>query len=257
MVSAFAAAAAAKSLQSCLTVRPHRRQPTRLLCHWDSLGKNTGVGCHFLLQCMKVKSENEVTQSCPTLCDPVDGTPPGSPVPGILQARTLEWGAISFSILLLNRTLNGKKECGRVPTTSWGGEPEGAAEGVCPVGRSDKELAKPPTSKGGPRPPDASMGAPEHSPACLGFRGRQQLQRHRFETQGYSEHTGEVEVGRGGLGQGWKAHGEIGRGEVFLQGRTELLFMVAPAGRCCTHSEDAWPVPMLAFLSDVINYLSS
>ena len=79
------------------SVRPHRRQPTRLSCSWYSPGKNTGVGCHFLLQCMKVKSESEVAQSCLTLCDPIDGSPPGSPVPGILQARTLEWVAISFS----------------------------------------------------------------------------------------------------------------------------------------------------------------
>ena len=64
---------------------------------WDSPGKNTGVGCHFLLQHMKVKSESEVAQSCLTLCDPIDGSPSGSPVPGILQARTLEWIAISFS----------------------------------------------------------------------------------------------------------------------------------------------------------------
>ena len=62
---------------------------------WDSPGKNTGVGCHFLLQCMKVKSESEVAQSCLTLCDPIDGSPLGSPIPGILQARVLEWGAIS------------------------------------------------------------------------------------------------------------------------------------------------------------------
>ena len=55
------------------------------------------MGCHFLLQCMKVKSEREVAQSCPTLCDPIDGSPPGSPIPGILQARMLEWVAIAFS----------------------------------------------------------------------------------------------------------------------------------------------------------------
>ena len=130
------------------SVRPHRWQPTNLPCPWDSPGKNTGVGCHVLLQCMKVKSESEVVQSCltlsdpmgayqappsmgfsrlqywsgvplpspgkpykeaaaaaaakllqscVTLCDPIDGSPPGSPVPGILQARTLEWVAISFS----------------------------------------------------------------------------------------------------------------------------------------------------------------
>ena len=60
-------------------------------------GKNTGVGCHFLLQCMKVKSESEVAQSCPTLCDPMDCSLPGSSVYGIFQARVLEWGAIAFS----------------------------------------------------------------------------------------------------------------------------------------------------------------
>ena len=79
------------------SVRPHRRQPTRPPCPWDSLGKNTGVGCHFLLQCMKVKSESEVTQPCPTLRDPMDCSPPGSSVHGIFQARVLEWGAIAFS----------------------------------------------------------------------------------------------------------------------------------------------------------------
>ena len=70
-------AAVAKSLQLCPTLRLHRWQPTRLLCPWDSPGKNTGVGCHFLLQCMKVKSEIEVTQSCPTLRDPMDCSLPG------------------------------------------------------------------------------------------------------------------------------------------------------------------------------------
>ena len=79
------------------SVRPHRRQPTRLLCPWDSPGKNTGVGCHFLLQCMNVKSESEVSQSCLTLSNPMDYSLPGSSVHGILQARILEWVAISFS----------------------------------------------------------------------------------------------------------------------------------------------------------------
>ena len=87
-------ATAAASLQSCPTVRPQRRQPTRLPGPWDSPGNNTGVGCHFLLRCMKVKSESEVAQSCPTPSDPMDCSLPGSSVPGILQARTLEWGAI-------------------------------------------------------------------------------------------------------------------------------------------------------------------
>ena len=75
----------------------HRGQPTRLPRPWDSPGKNTGVGCHFLLQCRKVKSETEVAQSCPTLRDPMDCSLPGSSVHGIFQARVLEWGAIAFS----------------------------------------------------------------------------------------------------------------------------------------------------------------
>ena len=82
-LSNYAAAAAGKSLQSCLTARPHRRQPTRLPRPWDSPGKNTGVGCHFLFQCMKVKSESQVVQSCPTLSDPMDCSLPGSSVHGI------------------------------------------------------------------------------------------------------------------------------------------------------------------------------
>ena len=79
-----AAAAAAKS-------------PPRLCPPWDSPGKNTGVSCHFLLQCTKVKSESEVAQSCLTLRDPMDCCLPGSSVRGIFQARVLEWGAIAFS----------------------------------------------------------------------------------------------------------------------------------------------------------------
>ena len=79
------------------SVQPHRRQPTRLPRPWDSPGKNTGVGCHFLLQCMKVKSQSEVAQSCPTLSDSMDCSAPGSSVHGIFQARVLEWGAIAFS----------------------------------------------------------------------------------------------------------------------------------------------------------------
>ena len=147
------------------SVRPYRRQPTRLPRPWDSPGKNTGVGCHFLLQCMKVKSESEVAQSCltlsdpmdcsllgssthgifqarvlewgaiafsakshaaaaaaaakslqscPTLCDPIDGSSPGSPIPGTLQARTLEWVAISFS-----NAWKWKWSCSVVSNSSW------------------------------------------------------------------------------------------------------------------------------------------
>ena len=87
------------------SVWPHRRQPTRLLCPWGSPGKNTGAGCHFLLQCMKVKSESEVAQSCPTLSNPMDCSPPGSSVCGIFQARGLEWGAITFSATVYRGSL--------------------------------------------------------------------------------------------------------------------------------------------------------
>ena len=85
------------------SVRPHRWQPARLPCPWDSPGKNTGVGCHFPLQRMKVKSESEVAQSCTTLRNPMDYSLPGSSVHGIFQARVLEWGARS---LVENKTLN-------------------------------------------------------------------------------------------------------------------------------------------------------
>ena len=82
------------------SMRPHRGQPTRLPRLWDSPGKNTGVGCHFLPQCMKVKSESEVAQSCPTPSDPMDCSLPGSSVHGIVQARVLEWGAIASPALV-------------------------------------------------------------------------------------------------------------------------------------------------------------
>ena len=81
-------------VQLCVTPETAAHQAPR---PWDSPGKNTGVGCHFLLQCMKVKRESEVAQSCPTVHDPIDCSLPGSPVRGIFQARVLEWGAIAFS----------------------------------------------------------------------------------------------------------------------------------------------------------------
>ena len=71
-----------------------------------SPAKNTGVGCHFLLQCMKVKSESEVAQSYLTLCDPMNCSPPGSSVHGIFQARILEWGAIAFSVFKTGNPIN-------------------------------------------------------------------------------------------------------------------------------------------------------
>ena len=117
------------------SVRPHRRQPTRLPRPWDSLGKNTGGGCHFLLQWIKVKSEREVAQSCPALSNPMDCSPPGSSVHGIFQAGVLEWGAIAFSsrMALLyvyfkkDRTARGEIGtwtyacgwCGKCPGQEW------------------------------------------------------------------------------------------------------------------------------------------
>ena len=93
------AAAAVTSVVSD-PVQPHRWQPTRLPRPWDSPGKNTGVGCHFLLQCRKVKSESEVAQSCPSLSNPMVYSPPGSSIHGIFQARVLEWGAIDVLNLI-------------------------------------------------------------------------------------------------------------------------------------------------------------
>ena len=88
------------------SVRPQRWQSTRLPRPWDSPGKDTGVGCHFLLQCMNVKSESEVAQLCPTLSDPMDFGLPGSSIHGICQARVLEWVAIAFSDIYNSGTLN-------------------------------------------------------------------------------------------------------------------------------------------------------
>ena len=94
------------------SVWPHRRQPTRLLSPWCSPGKNTGVGCHFLLQCMEVKSESEVTLWCPTLRDPMDAAT--SSVHGIFQARVVEWAAISsLNSILFNKEGNSKRNLER------------------------------------------------------------------------------------------------------------------------------------------------
>ena len=98
------------------SVQPHRWQPTRLPCPWDSPGEDTGVGCHFLFQNMKVKSYSEFTQSCTTLSDPMDCSLPGSSVHGIFQARALEWGAIAFclrtaKVLLMTQNVIFHGEC--------------------------------------------------------------------------------------------------------------------------------------------------
>ena len=107
-----------KLLQLCPTLR----KPTRLPRPWDSPGKHTGVGCHFLLQCMKVKSESKVAQSCPTLSDPMDCSPLGSSIHGIFQARVLKWGAIAFSdreykswLFLLFWTIKTQRTCEVLP----------------------------------------------------------------------------------------------------------------------------------------------
>ena len=113
------------------SVRPHRRQPTRLPHSWDSPGKNTGVGCHFLLQCRKVKSQSEVAQSFPTLSNPMDWSLPGSSVHGIFQARVLEWVAIAFSMwrtdsfektLILGK-IEGRKRRGNRGWDAWMASP--------------------------------------------------------------------------------------------------------------------------------------
>ena len=110
-------AAAAKSLQSCLIpCDPIDGSPPGSPIP-GSPGKNIGVGCRFLLQCRKVKSENEVAQLCPTLCDPMDCSSPDSSVHGISQARVLEWGAISFSKAGDDQTL---KSTTVVNTTVYG-----------------------------------------------------------------------------------------------------------------------------------------
>ena len=93
-----AAAAAAKSLQSCLTLcNPIDGSPPGSPVPGILQARTLEWGCHFLLQCMKVKSESEVTQLCPILSDPMDCSLPGSSVHEIFQARVLQWGAIAFS----------------------------------------------------------------------------------------------------------------------------------------------------------------
>ena len=98
-ISLLTATATAKSLQSCPTLCDPIDGSSPGSPPWDSPGKNTGVGCHFPLQCMKVKSESEVAQSYRTLSDPMECSLPGSSIHGIFQARVLEWGAIAISNL--------------------------------------------------------------------------------------------------------------------------------------------------------------
>ena len=101
-------------------MRPHRRQPTRLPRPWDSPGKNTGVGCHFLLQCMKVERESKVAQSRPTLCDPMDCSLPGSSIHGIFQARVLESQPCSTSqfTIILPKIISQISTCMWIPVSA-------------------------------------------------------------------------------------------------------------------------------------------
>ena len=101
------------------SVRPHRQQPTRLPHPWDSPGKNPGVGCHFLLHCMQVKSESEVAQSCPTLSDPMDCSPPGSSVRGIFQARVLEWVPSQSLVLVATVQRSESAKCTHASPLFW------------------------------------------------------------------------------------------------------------------------------------------
>ena len=107
------------------SVRPHRRQPTRLPYPWDSPGKNTGVGCHFLLQCMNVKSESEIAQSCLTLSDPMDCSLPGSSVHGIFQARVMEWVVIALLAQLVKKSTCNARDLSSIP-----GSERSAGEGI-------------------------------------------------------------------------------------------------------------------------------
>ena len=124
-------------------MRPHRRQPTRLPRPWDSPGKNTGVGCHFLLQCRKVKSESEVARSCQTLSDPMDCSLPGSSVHGIFQARVLEWVSSAFSDLLIGSMkvqLNCATPSLYQSIERWSGEPHHPVSVITFLPRSKRLL---------------------------------------------------------------------------------------------------------------------
>ena len=132
------------------SVRPHRWQPTKLPRPWDSPSKSTGVGCHFLLQCMKVKSESEVAQSYPTLSDPMDCSLPGSSIHGIFQARVLEWGAIAFSAPAGLASDNSAPHLGR------------RAAGEAPDG--SPSLSREPHQPPPPRPPSVTLKFLTHVP---------------------------------------------------------------------------------------------
>ena len=127
------------------SVRPYRRQPIRLPRPWDSPGNNTGVGCHFLLQCMKVKSESEVAQSCLSLSDPMDCSLPGSSIHGIFQARVLEWGADFHIYPFLIFPICFQKTLSKKDFASWSEIPElNTAKDLQQLGTPDLQSLKQP-----------------------------------------------------------------------------------------------------------------
>ena len=134
------------------SLQPHGLQPTRLPHPWDSPGKNTGVSCHFLLQCMKVKRESEVAQSCLTLSDPMDCSLPGSSIHGIFQARVLEWGttALLATVFGLPQCVSGKGSAGQCRRRSldpwvgkipWRRKLQSVSEFMPPKSHGQKSLA--------------------------------------------------------------------------------------------------------------------
>ena len=148
------------------SVRPHRRKPTRLPCPWDSPGKNNGVGCHFLLQCMKVKSESEVTQSYPTLSDPMDCSLPGSSIHGIFQARVLEWVAIAFSVL--TSWDSPKTTVDALGFTTQFKEQQGYGEkSSLSMWLAQACIAAPPRAAGSALPTASSQAGSPHPGACV------------------------------------------------------------------------------------------
>ena len=143
------------------SVRPHRWQPTRLCLPWDSPGKNAGVGFHFLLQCMKVKSESEVAQSCPTLCDPMDCSLPGSSVHGTFPGKSTGVGCHCLLQLVCQScpTLWDPMGCGlpgscmgfsrkeywsELPFPSSGDLPDPGIKPRSPISEADSFLSEPP-----------------------------------------------------------------------------------------------------------------
>ena len=162
------------------SVQPHRWQPTRLPHPWDSPGKNTGVGCHSLLQCMKVNRESEVAQSCLTLSDPLDCSPPGSSIHGIFQARVPKVKVKSLSRVRLfatpwtvayqappSRGFSRQEYWSGLPFPSSGDLPDPGIEPRSPTLGADALTSEPPGKQGVPFPsPLRRLLCVKHSTRC-------------------------------------------------------------------------------------------